>query len=164
MTKSPVVLDKRIILFEVNNGWMDGCKCEVRVCRLYLILGRAFVILGEVHSNKHLCTLLNSFQTHRLPISVLYALHMLLELIEFFDKHFFEWRFCYIIVYNSHLLYWFQCSKFKGKVLVSGAQSCSAFGKKGFTEKWITYTTTLVTFSCPEWHLFNSLKAEVAII
>lgn len=65
---------------------MDGSKCEVPVCWLYYI--RAFVILEEVDLNKYVCAPPNSFQNHRLPIFVLYALNLLLKFIKILDQYF----------------------------------------------------------------------------
>lgn len=56
-TYTTFFMDKRIILFDINHGWMDGYVCGIPVCSLYFILSRAFVILNQFHMNKYMCTL-----------------------------------------------------------------------------------------------------------
>ena len=65
-----------------------------------------------------------------------------------------------IIVYDSDLFYWFQCSKFKSKVLLPGALACIAFGKMQGLHRKMNHVCydNVSCVSCPEWHLFKDCK------
>ena len=130
---------KRIILFEKSRGWMDGYKCHVPVCLLCFI--RAFVILSEVHLDSPP----NSFQSNRFPISVLYALNIMIKFIKIFDKYFLKDTFAtslFIIfilftdfdALSLRVTFW--CLEYKHAKHALRSVDC-----KGFIEKSITYIT-----------------------